>query len=291
MTGHTGFASPCIDDITRQIGTHMFHTWHGTITCTQDSLQFQALMMSSPSAFISLILVVNSIITSQYYVQSSLSKSPFHYWELTPRTAYTKYSIHHAQHSLSTASSADWQPHAALLPASLSSLYIPCCSYISTFPQLRVNQWIDSQLLSRLLLELSPQNSVLSCTPPILLHHVLYMYFKTRSITAIKYTLSWPSSVYFQICSIMTCKCITILAWLWPPSSHDYHLQMDHLTPWILCSKFALSSSPSVYLQTYTISASKYISKLAQIQAPRVSRTLYDFTLETTTFMGLVCFA
>jgi hypothetical protein len=79
MTGHTGFASPCIDDITRQIETHMFHTWHGTITSTQDSLQFQALMMSSPSAFISLILVVNSIITSEYYVQSSLSKSPFHY--------------------------------------------------------------------------------------------------------------------------------------------------------------------------------------------------------------------
>jgi len=46
-----------------------------------------------PSPLISLFLVLNSTITKEHEVKSSLSISPCHNHELTPSTAYTKYSI------------------------------------------------------------------------------------------------------------------------------------------------------------------------------------------------------
>ena len=55
---------------------------------------------SSP---ISLFLIYNSTIIAEHNVMSSLSISLCHDLELTPSTAYTKYSIHQVQHTLSTA--------------------------------------------------------------------------------------------------------------------------------------------------------------------------------------------
>jgi len=46
-----------------------------------------------PSPLISLFLVLNSTITKEHKVKSSLSISPCHNHELTPSTAYTEYSI------------------------------------------------------------------------------------------------------------------------------------------------------------------------------------------------------
>jgi len=46
-----------------------------------------------PSPLISLFLVLNSTITYEHEVKSALSISPCHNHELTPSTAYTKYSI------------------------------------------------------------------------------------------------------------------------------------------------------------------------------------------------------
>jgi len=51
-----------------------------------------------PSPLISLIPVLNSTITYEHKVKSSLSLSPCHNHELTPSTAYTMYSIHLVQH-------------------------------------------------------------------------------------------------------------------------------------------------------------------------------------------------
>jgi len=57
----------------------------------------------SSSSPISLFLVHNSNIITEHKVKLSLSISPCHDHELTPSTAYTEYSIHRVQHTLSTA--------------------------------------------------------------------------------------------------------------------------------------------------------------------------------------------
>jgi len=43
-----GFRRPSISIITRRIGTHIFRTGDGKLTCTQNSLKSQFLMMISP---------------------------------------------------------------------------------------------------------------------------------------------------------------------------------------------------------------------------------------------------
>jgi len=57
----------------------------------------------SSSSPLTLFLVHNSTIIAEHHVKSSLSISPCHDHELTPSTAYTKYSIHRVQHTASTA--------------------------------------------------------------------------------------------------------------------------------------------------------------------------------------------
>jgi len=57
----------------------------------------------SSSSPISLFLIHISTIIAEHKVKSSLSISPWHDHELTPSTAYTKYSIYRVQHTLSTA--------------------------------------------------------------------------------------------------------------------------------------------------------------------------------------------
>jgi len=54
----------------------------------------------SSSSPISLFLVHNSTIIAEHKVKSCLSISPCHDHELTPSTAYAKYSIHRVQHTL-----------------------------------------------------------------------------------------------------------------------------------------------------------------------------------------------
>ena len=64
-------------------------------------LLFSTLFQSSST--ISLFLMHNSTIIAEHKVKSSLSISPCHDHELTPSSAYTKYSIHWVQHQPSTA--------------------------------------------------------------------------------------------------------------------------------------------------------------------------------------------
>ena len=156
----------------------------------------------------------------------------------TPSTVYTEYSIHRVQHTLSTAYTeycihrVRHHPKIDCLPASLSSRGRPCCTPLSTFPQLRVNQWIESQLLSRLPPKLPPPDWPPPSTPPISLDHGL--------------------QVRLQPCSITASKCISKLTQLRPPSLHDYGLQ--------------------VHLQTRMITTSKCVLKLAQSQPPSASK-------------------
>jgi len=93
---------------------------------------------------------------------------------------------------------------------------------------------------------------------PILFDHGLQVRLHTCLITASKFALSWPASVYLQTRSITPSKSISRLAPIWPPSSHDHGLQVHLQTPSITSSKFALSWPPSAYLETRTHAASKF---------------------------------
>jgi len=161
----------------------------------------------------------------------------------TPSTAYTEYCIHHILHHPKI----DRVP----LPASLSSLSKPCWTQFPTFPQLRVNQWIVSQVPSRL--------------PPKLRLHI------DRLLVLLQPRL------------IMACKCISKLARSQPPSaslsSLEYSLQVNHQPCSIMASKcfsevtrsrppraspHSFDSSLQVYLQTRSITASECISKFTR---------------------------
>jgi len=103
----------------------------------------------------------------------------WHQVQHTPSTAYTEYCIHRVLHHPNI----DCLP----LPASLSSLGRPCCTQFSTFPQLRVNQWIESQLPSCLPPALQPPDWPPPSTAPNSLDHGLKVHLHTRSITASQY--------------------------------------------------------------------------------------------------------
>jgi len=148
----------------------------------------------------------------------------------------TEYSIHQVLH----------HPKFDSLPlaASFSSLGRCCCTQLCTFPQLRVNQWIESQLPLRL-----PPNLPPPSTPPILIYHGL--------------------QVYLWTCSISASMCISNLVRSRPPSaslsSLDHSLQLYHHTRSIMASKCiseVTQTCPPVHLWTRSITATKCISKL-----------------------------
>jgi len=227
-----------------------------------------------PSPLIPLLLVLKSNITQVHKVKLSLSLSRCHDQELTLSTAYTEYSIHWEQHTPSTAYT-QYCIHRVLthpkidclpLPASLSSLGRPCCTQFSTFPQLQVNQWIQSQLPSRLPPELPPAESTPPSTPPISLDHALQVHHQTGLITA--------------------CRCISNLAWLRPQSSHLHGLQFHISIPARLRPS---TSSPNshdhglqVYLQICSIAAPKFARSrplISHNRSPAMHPLVYSITL------------
>ena len=115
-----GYRIPRIGVHTRRIGSRTCRIGDGKLTRTRNSLKSQFLMMISPiSSHLSL-----SSITREREVKSSISISPCHDHELTPNNSI---------HPRSTVSRSQSVSH-------LSSLGAPCCSLLSTFPRLRVNQ-------------------------------------------------------------------------------------------------------------------------------------------------------
>ena len=149
------------------------------------------------------------------------------------------------------------------LSARLSPRAWPCCTQLSRFPQLRVDQWIESQLLSRLPPELPPPDWPAPSSPPISLDPCLQVHLQPHSITA--------------------SKCISEVAWLLPASSHDYglqvHLQTRSITASKCISKVTRSWPPSaslssvnhglqVHLQTGSSTVLKWISRFARLRPP-----------------------
>jgi len=147
----------------------------------------------------------------------------------------TEYSIHQVQHHPKI----DRLP----LPASFSSLG-GCCTQLSTFPQLQVNQWIESQLPSCL-----PQNRSPPCTPPISLDRSLQVHLQTRLIPA--------SKCIFWVQAISASRRISRLARWLPASSHDHGLEV-HI------SKLTPSRPPSESPKSLDYGLHKCISNLAR---------------------------
>ena len=131
------------------------------------------------------------------------------------------------------ASSQDWQsPAPSQFPISRR-----ISLYSTLYLQLHVNQRIESQLPSCL-----PPNRPLPSTPLISHDFSLQVYLQTRSITA---------SQGISEVTITASKCISKLARLRPPSSHDHGLHL--------------------HLQTRSMTASRCISQLPRWRPPSTS--------------------
>jgi len=254
-----GLGIPRISIITHRIGTCTCCIGDGKLPHTRNPLKSQVLMIFSPiSSHLSLSRpqLYHHLRTRSYVIALSLSMP------------WSRVNTENRKHCIMHYPSIDCLP----LPGTLSSPSRPCCTLFYTFQQLRVNQWIESQLPSRLPPELPPPDWPPPSSPPILLDHSLQVHLETRLITASKCIsklarlrppnpLNHCLEVHLQTRSTTASKCISNYAWLRPPSSHDHGLQ--------------------VHLQTRSITASKCIPQLARSQPPSVSLNSHDSGLQT----------
>jgi len=274
-------------------------------SCTPDfSYPLVSSTSLSSSYPISILPIHKSTIISEYKVKLSLSISPCQDQEWTRSTAYTKYIIHQVQHTPSTACTkysihqVQHIPSTASTQDCLSSLHSPDDELATecgmsfqraslhdrppsassswelkgkvTLSHSHVASWLteEDSLRTQLAVSRPPPS-----TPPISLHHSLWVHLQPCSITASNFTSK--------------------LTRLQPPSSQDHDLQVHHQTRSITVSKFARSSVPSSNLQTHLITASKCISKFAQSWPPGVSpNSLYHHLqvyLQTRSIMAPKC--
>jgi hypothetical protein len=168
---------------------------------------------------------------------------------------HTEYSIHQVQHH-----------------PKIDSLPLP--TQLSSFPQLQINKWIESQLPLCL-----PPNRPPPSAPPISHDHGLQVHLQTRSVTASECISEFPPSrppsgspnsldygllAHLRTRSITASKCISILAWSRPPSGSPNSL--DHGLP--------------VHLHPQSITASKCISQFTRSRPPSASPNWFDHPLE-----------
>jgi len=150
----------------------------------------------------------------------------------------TKYSIHQVLHHPNI--------DCLLLPASFSSLSWYGCTELSTFPQLRVDQSIESQLP---LASLPIYHLQIDLLQPLLQSHSIIAckcsskLARSQPQSASLSSLNDGVQVHLKTRSIIACKCISKLTWWWPQSvylnSLDRHLQ----APVELLSSTACSQS------------------------------------------------
>ena len=229
-----------------------------------------------------------SIHRVQHTPSSAHTKFSIHRVQYTPSTAYAEYGIDWVQHTPSTAHT-EYCIHRLLhypkinrlpLAASLSALSGPGCTQFSTFPQLRVKQWIESQLPSHMPPDLPAPDPL----PPDSLHpnvspnkldyrfqQYLWVHFISSSKCISKHAQSQSPSVspkpvrlWPQVPTIIASKCISTLARSWSRSASLSSL--DHFL--------------QVYLQICLITASKCISKLTWSRPQSVSPNSPDYGLQ-----------
>jgi len=108
------------------------------------------------------------------------------------------------------------------LPVILSPPSRSCCTQLTTFPLLQVNKWIESELPSRLSLDLPDPQRPPRVSPPILIDHGIQVHLQTRLITASdcisQFTRSQHSSA--------------------SPNSLNHSLQLNYQTCWNMVSMY-----------------------------------------------------
>jgi len=272
------FRRPRIGVFAHQIGSSTCRIRNGKLARTQNSLMSQFLMMISPiSSHLSLSLPSpkNTKLSHPYLSLHAMIMS-YQWVQHSPSTAYTKYCVHQVLHTPSTAYT-EYCIHRVLhhpkidclsLPASLSSLGGPYCTQLSTFPRLRVNQWIECLVPSHLPPDLPFPDWPPSSTPPILIDHGLQVHIPTRLIIA--------SKCISEFNLISASKCISKLARLRPPSaslsSLDHDFQVHLQTPLLTASKCISQLHDldvQMHLPTRLIPASKCISESNSILASK----------------------
>ena len=258
-----------------------------------------------------------SILRVQHTPSTAYSEYSILRVQHTPSTAYSEYSILRVQHTPSTAYSqysilpvlytlstlyAEHCIHRVLHhpmisflthPANISALSGPCCTEFVIFPQLRVSQWIESQLPSHMPFNLphpdslspdlppsdhSPRDKLSRFNPPILIDYGLQVHLPAHSIS---------TSVDLQTRSITCSDRISEFTRSQPsnasPKLLDPGLQVDIWVHTILVSKciFKLARSRparaslslltlglQVHLQTRFMLASKRLSRFTRFHSP-----------------------
>jgi len=212
-----------------------------------------------------------------------------------------KYSIHQVQHHP--------QINSLPLPASFSSLGRWYCTKLSTFPQLQVNQWIESPLPSRIPPNRPPPSTssfTLNYRPRVHLYVHLGLASKyisklarSRMASTCFSSLNLSHMLLLQTRSITSSMCISESAQFRPrstsPNLLDHCLQVDlrvySVSVSNCMSKLAISCPPSVslsslnlglqfHLHNWSITASKCISKLAQSRPPSKSQSSLNLSLQ-----------
>jgi len=240
MTCLIGFRRACIGVITCRIGTRTCCIRDCQFTRTRNSLSPSFSWWFPPSPLISPFLVLNSTITSEHKVKLSLSISPCHNHELTPSTAYTKYSII----PRSTVSPPISLDHS--LPVHLQTRSVTALECITEFTRSRppsacpnsLDHGLQVHVHTRLFMASKCMSKLAGSRPPSAcpnsLDHGLQVHVRTRSIMSSKYipefTPSRPSSaspnsldhslpVHLHTRSITASKCISQFTPSWPPSA------------------------------------------------------------------------
>ena len=213
-----------------------------------------------PPRLISHFLVVNSTITKEHEVKSSLCMSPSHDQVLTPSTANTEFGIHWVQHTLSTAYTTY-----CIIPRSTVSHSQPV-SHLSA----------DHVLLNFL----HSHNYKLTNEYSLSSHHTSLPNYRLQ-IDHLQ--------VLLQSRSIMASKCISRLHRSQPTSVSPFSLDCSLKVCTIMASKCisanSLDCSLQVHIHTRLITASKRISKLTPLRHP----SSHDHRLQTRTIATSVC--
>ena len=211
----------------------------------------------------------------------------------TPSKAYTEYCIHNILH----------HPKIDCLPppASLSAFSGPCCTQFSTFPELLVNQWIESHLPLHMPPDLPPPDSLPPDWPPsdqsppdwlppstcpILIDHGLQVNLWAHSISA---------SVHLQTRSITASECMSQFIRSRPPSASSEFTPSRSPSSSLSSQSRSRSASPNsldhglrVHLWVHLISVSKWISEFTRCWSPSASPNLLDHSLPVHLWVHLI---
>jgi len=221
-----------------------------------------------PSPPISLFLILYCTIIWEYKIKAAFSITLCHDQVSTPSTASTQDHLSPApiQSLISCLSTfisyvSSLITQLSTLNSHLSSRGRPCCTLLTTFPLLQVNQEMESLLLLNLPSDPLPRYHMPQSTPLIL--------------------LDCHCQVYLCVHTLSACNSIYMFQWLWPPRFNASGIHIHLHSRSVMASKVASSWPPSMLLNFLDYSP-KYISELAWFRAPSVVPNMLNHNLPSS---------